>query len=98
MGVGERKLAKRIDIYEGDFGEVTIVPNRFIPITLGSGGSTDVYILEQQRWAIPFLTPTKIEGLAKSGPYMKKHVYSELTCEGRTEKGNFVFETVLNSI
>ncbi|TDI52493.1 MAG: hypothetical protein E2O95_04210 [Acidobacteria bacterium] len=98
MGVGERKLAKRIDVYEGDFGEVRIVANRFIPITTGSGSSTDVYILESQRWEIPFLTPTRIEDLAKGGPYMKKHVYSELTVAGRAEKGNFVFETVDNAI
>ena len=98
MGMDDRKLARRIDVYEGDFGMLRIIPDRYIPTNTGSGSSTDVYILEMARWTFDFLISPFIEDLAKLGDSFRSWVYSQGCCTGRAPKGNLVYETVLNSI
>jgi hypothetical protein len=98
VGAADKKLTRAIDVYETDFGLLRIIPDRYIPIDTGTGGSTDVYILEMQRWDMPFLIRTFIEDLAKLGDSFRSWVYSQLTLAGKAPKGNYCVETVLNSI
>lgn len=91
-----KKLSYVIDVYESDFGTVKIIPNRLIPIDTGTGGSTDVYLLDSERWKIDWLTKPLIEQLAKTGDSIRRWVYSECTLVGKAPTANYVFETVLN--
>jgi hypothetical protein len=95
---GDRRLSKRIDIYEGDFGTVKIVPDRYIPTNTGGGSSTDVYLLEMGHWSFDFMIRPFIEDLAKLGDSLRSWVYSQGCVAGKAPKANYVFEDVLNSV
>ncbi len=55
-----KQLTNAIDIYVGDFGQVDIVPSRYMP-------ANTVYILDPQHIKIAYLQETKQEALAKTG-------------------------------
>jgi hypothetical protein len=94
----ERRMINRIDVYEGDFGVVRLVPNRLIPTDTGTGGSTDCYFFEMAHWAFDFLTRPFVEPLAKTGDAHKRWVYSEGTLVGKALEAQFVYETCLNNL
>lgn len=94
----ERRMINRIDVYEGDFGVVRLVPNRLIPTDTGTGGSTDVYLLEMDHWAFDFLQRPFVEPLAKTGDALKRWVYSEGTLAGKAPAAQYVIETALNTV
>lgn len=98
LTMDDRRLMKRIDVYEGDFGTVRIIPDRYIPTNTGDGGSTDVYILEMGRWGFDFLISPFMEDLAKVGDSHRSWVFSQGCVVGKTPKANFVYETTDNEI
>lgn len=73
----DKTIVNAIDIYTGDFGEFTVVPNRFQP-SLGNDGSSDpsygVYMIDPDFVSIFFLMPMKQEMLAKTGHSNKRMV------------------------
>ena len=89
--VEDKKMTNTIQAFEGDFGLVKIVTNRFV-----RGGQTgadrEIFGLDPELWAIAHLTGRKNVGedLAKTGDNEKGFVLSEYTLESRQEAGNFV--------
>lgn len=89
--VEDKKMTNTIQAFEGDFGMVKIVTNRFV-----RGGQTgadrEVFGLDPELWAIAHLKGRKMVGedLAKTGDNEKGFVLSEYTLESRQEAGNFV--------
>lgn len=75
------KLFASVDVYEGDFGALKIVPNRF-------QRARDALIINEDLWSIAYLRPVKIEDLAKTGDAEKKMIITELTLECRNEAGS----------
>lgn len=69
------------DIFVHDFGEVRIVPNRFMR-------ANTALILDMDYWAVAVLDGIQKEKLAKTGDSTKWHMVTELTLESRNEMAN----------
>lgn len=75
------KLFSSVDVYDYDFGQVKILPNRF-------QRARDGLIVNSDLWAVAFLRPVKIEDLAKTGDAEKKMIITEYSLESRNEAGS----------
>jgi hypothetical protein len=70
-------------VYESDFGELKIIPNRF-------QRTRSVYALEMDKWKIPFLSGRNMVSfeIAKTGDSDAKQILSEYTLEACNEAAN----------
>lgn len=66
------------DIYLSDFGELSIVPNRF-------QREKDAFFLDPSYASVDYLRSFKTEDLAKTGDSMKKHIIVEYTLKVNNE-------------
>lgn len=89
--VEDKKMTATIQAFEGDFGLVKIVTDRFV-----RGGQTgadrEIFLLDPSLWGLAHLTGRKMvtEDLAKTGDNEKGMILSEYTLESRQEAGNAV--------
>lgn len=79
--VDDKKIVASVEIYEGDFGTFSVIPNRF-------QRARDALLLEHDLWALAELRPAFWEKLAKTGDAIKLEVIWEGTLVGRQEAGN----------
>jgi len=77
----DKKLVNAIDIYESDFGSMTVVPNRF-------SRNRDVFVLEPDMWAVAYLRDFKLMDLAVTGDAQKKAMIAEYTLVSKNEAAN----------
>ena len=77
----DKKLVNAIDIYESDFGSMTVVPNRF-------SRNRDVFVLEPDMWAVAYLRDFKLMDLAVTGDAQKKAMLAEYTLVSKNEAAN----------
>lgn len=66
------------DIYQSDFGQISIVPNRFMR-------STDALVIDPEYAALAYLRPFVTNDLAKTGDSEKTQILAEVTLEMRNE-------------
>lgn len=71
------------DIYVSDFGEVSIVPNRF-------QRDRTAFVIDPEYASIAYLRPFKTEDLAKTGDSEKKQMLVEWTLEMKNEAAHGV--------
>lgn len=89
--VEDKKMTATIQAFEGDFGLVKIVTDRFV-----RGGQTgadrEIFLLDPSLWALAHLQGRKLvtEDLAKTGDNEKGMILSEYTLESRQEAGNAI--------
>lgn len=87
--VEDKKMTATIQAFEGDFGLVKIVTDRFV-----RGGQTgadrEIFLLDPDLWAVAYLKGRKMVSLdlAKTGDNEKGAVLTEYTLESRQEAGN----------
>lgn len=87
IGAQDRELVATVDVYVSDFGDVEILPNRFMV-------TNSVLVLEKERWAVSYLRPVHISNLAKTGDSERRQLLVEYTLESRNEKASgAVFDT-----
>lgn len=77
----DKKLVSAIDVYESDFGQVQIVPDRFIR-------GRDVFVIDPRFVNIAELQPTRQLDLARTGHTMNKLIQCEYTLEVANEKAH----------
>lgn len=77
------KLHATFEIYESDFGELKIIPNRFME-------ARTALALEMDNWALAFLPGRNMstEDLAKTGDTDRRQILSEYTVEAGQEKSS----------
>ena len=75
------KVSNYLAVYLTPWGEVTFVPSR-------ENRSRDVFIMQDDMWAVGVLRPTKNEALAKTGDAEKRQVTTELTLICKNEKAS----------
>ena len=80
-GAEDKSLMAAIDIYDSDFGELQIIPNRF-------QRARDVHILQKDMWGVAYLRPFQLWDLAKTGDTERKQLLVEFTLEARNEKAS----------
>jgi hypothetical protein len=87
--VEDKKMVATIQAYEGDFGMVKVVTNRFV-----RGGQTgadrEIFFLDPALWAKAVLRPRHTVDLAKTGDNEKGMIIEEYTLEARQEAGNAI--------
>lgn len=75
---GEVTILAGADLYQSDFGVISIVPNRFMR-------SRDALVLDPEYAALAYLRPFQTNDLAKTGDSEKTQILAELTLEVRNE-------------
>ena len=74
----DNTLKAAIDIYDSDFGELSVMPNRF-------QRARDCLVLQKDMWAVAYLRPFTLHDLAKTGDSERKQLLVEYTLESRNE-------------
>ena len=74
----DNKLMASIDIYQSDFGDLEIIPNRF-------QRARDCLVVQKNMWAVAYLRPVSMVNLAKTGDSERRQVIVEYTLEARNE-------------
>lgn len=77
----DSKLMASIDLYDSDFGELEVIPNRF-------QRARDAWILQNDMWALAYLRSFTSNDLAKTGDSERKQLLVEFTLESRNEKAS----------
>lgn len=75
----DSRLNASIDFYESDFGELTVVPNRFQP-TLNAATDDDnyaVYILDPEYMRVAYLDNVQSKPLAEEGHSIRELIWCE---------------------
>lgn len=75
---GQATILAGADIYQSDFGQISIVPNRFMR-------TRDALLLDPEYAALAYLRPFQTIELAKAGDSDKTQILAELTLEVRNE-------------
>lgn len=96
----ETRLVNKVEIYDGPFGALSVVTNKFIrgSTTMDAVNSEtnagDAYLFEVDRWFIPELQPMVTEDLAKTGHSDKKLLSCELTLAHENENASARISTL----
>lgn len=78
---GDEKVVKSLAVYVTPWGTVEFVPTR-------ENRSRDVFIMQNDMWAVGVLRPTKNTALAKTGDSTRRQVLTELTLICKNEKAS----------
>ena len=89
-GADDKTLVAAIDIYDSDFGELQIKPNRFQ--SQGSG-----LVLQSDMFATAYLRPFRLADLSKTGDSERKQLIVEYTLETRNEKSSGIVHALTTS-
>ncbi len=81
VSAADRQLFAAIDIYDSDFGELQIVPNRF-------SGNDTAFILQSDMFAAAYLRQFQLHNLAKTGDSERRQLLVEWTLEVRNQKSS----------
>jgi hypothetical protein len=79
----DKRLTAAIDVYDSDFGELTVVPNRFLSTTATNNFS--VYVLDPDYAEIKFLEAPRQKELAETGHAMRRLLWAEYTLKIHNE-------------
>lgn len=90
VSAADRQLYAAIDIYDSDFGELQVVPNRFMDANY-------VFIFQMDLWATAYLRPFQIHDLAKTGDSERRQLLVEYALEARNEAGSGAVYDVTSS-
>lgn len=77
----DERVVKHMDVYVTPWGAVEFVPSR-------QNRSRDVFIMQDDMWAVGVLRPTKNSELAKTGDSTRRQVVTELTLICKNEKAS----------
>ncbi|KAK46347.1 hypothetical protein BG58_10980 [Caballeronia jiangsuensis] len=75
-----------IDVYDTDFGAITVVPS----IVLSQVSSTNAYLLDSKQFALAEKQSVGLEKLSRTGTYDKYMINWEATLEVRAEEGSAI--------
>jgi hypothetical protein len=76
-----KTIVNNVEIYEGDFGRLKVVANRFMR-------TRDCLVLEMDKWAVAYLRNMRRWDLAKTGDSEKTQLICEYSLEARNEKAS----------
>jgi hypothetical protein len=82
----DKRLTAAIDVYDSDFGELTVVPNRFQQTTASNNFS--VYVLDPEYAELVFLETPRQTELAQTGHAKRRMVHCEYTLKVSNEKAH----------
>ena len=86
-GADDKTLVAAIDVYDSDFGELQIKPNRF---QVQSSG----LVYQSDMWATAYLRPFRLADLSKTGDSERKQLIVEYCLEARNEKASGIIHAL----
>lgn len=96
----DKKLVNSIDFYDSDFGELTVVPNRFMR-TNNPGSNNDsynVFVLDPEYAAVAYLDPVQQKPLAETGHSISRLIWAEYGLQVDNEKAHGIIRDTTNAI
>jgi hypothetical protein len=84
------KIIATADVYLGDFGEVSIVPNRFQP-------GNFAFVLDPEYASVSYLRPFRTFDIAKTGDSDKKEMVVEYGLRIKSEKAHACIANLIAS-
>lgn len=96
----DRTLVASIDFYESDFGDLTVVPNRFQP-TLNAATDDDnyaVYIIDPEYYRLADLDPVQRKPLAETGHSIRALVWREYGLQVDNEAAHGILPDTSNAL
>ena len=85
--VDDKKVVAAVDIFVSDFGELQIVPSRFVR-------SRDVFVLDPSQARVAYLSNTKQKPLARTGHSERRLISAEYGLQVDTEKAHGVIADI----
>lgn len=82
----DKRLTAAVDVYDSDFGELSVVPNRFQQTTASNNYS--VYVLDPEYASLSFLETPRQTELAQTGHAKRRMVHCEYTLKVSNEKAH----------
>jgi len=79
----DKRLVTSLEIYDTDFGPLSVVPNRF-------QRERDAHLLQPDMWAVAYLRKPSTKDLAATGDAEKGMLVTEYTLEARNEKASAI--------
>lgn len=86
----DKKIINAVSMYVSDYGELKIVPNRFVR-------SRDCLVYQQDMFAVHFLRQFRTQDLAVTGDSRKKQILTEYTLVARNEKSSGIVADLTTS-
>lgn len=96
----DRTLVASIDFYESDFGNLTVVPNRFQP-TLNAATDDDnyaVYVIDPEYYRMVDLDPIQRKPLAETGHSVRALVWREYGLQVDNEAAHGILPDTSNAL
>lgn len=94
-GVRQATILGAAGVYVSDFGELKIVPNRFMGYSSGRSATNGLYstgapalVLDMSKWSVLALQPMKTVALAKQGHSDRRMIATEVTLKCHDEAAN----------
>lgn len=85
-----KKLVAAIDVYKSDFGDIKVVPNRFLR-------TRDALLLDMEYWKIAYLRPFDQWELSKTGDSEKRQLIVEYTLEACNQASSAIIADLTTS-
>lgn len=94
----DKRVINSVDFYDSDFGELTVVPNRFQPTNNPSGANNNfnVFILDPEYAAIAYLDEVQQKPLAETGHSIRRLVWCEYGLQVDNEKAHGIIRDTTN--
>jgi len=95
-----KRVTNAIDVYDSDFGVLTVMANRFMPTNnpAGANNSFNVFVLDPEYIAVAFLDEMKQRDLAKTGHSDSKLIWCEYGLQVDNEKAHGLIRDTTNAI
>ncbi len=87
IDASERRLVRKVMVYEADFGPLRIFGHKDVPSAATSPGPM-VFALNESKWRISYLRKPKHSKLAKDGDRENGQIVGEATLEFLAERAN----------
>lgn len=96
----DKTLVSAIDYYDSDFGQLTVVPNRFLRTNNAGGANTsyNVYVLDPNYYAVAYLETTKQKPLAETGHSKRTLIWNEHGLQVDNQKAHGVVRDTKNTL
>jgi hypothetical protein len=96
----DKKVVNSVEFYDSDFGELTVVPNRFMRTNNpdDNNDSYNVFILDPEYAAVAYLDTTKQKDLAETGHSKGKLLWCEYGLQVDNEKAHGIIRDTTNAI
>ena len=76
--VDDKKIINAVDVYVSDYGELMVVPDRFMR-------QREVFVLDNDMWSVDFHRDFQMHDLAKTGDSERKQMLTEYTLTSKQE-------------